>query len=429
MATKPEFLVGLDIGTARVAAVVVERQEAELTLIGVGTAPCSGVRRGVVANLEATGQAIEDALKEAELAAGVEIHSVVAGVGGDHIRSRNSHSVVAVGGQDVRSLDVERVLARARAIELPEDREVLHVLPRCFVVDEQSGVRDPVGMVGRRLEAYVHVVTTSTQCARNVLRCCARLGLHVVDLVLTPLASASAVLAPAEEELGVAVVDIGAGTTDVLVFRSGALAYVAVLPLGGHHVTSDIAAGLRTPFRDAELLKQRHGAVLLPDDGEEEDESGEAEPESIEVPAVGARDARLIARRELVHIIEARATEMLELARDHVARGAATEDLGAGVVLTGGMAALPGIVRLAERVFEGPVRLGLPVGVGVGSPLAVNSLGSPSLAAAVGLVRYGIDPLDHYFDLSPEAPARPLESLVERVQQWWNGGKFGAGSR
>lgn len=419
MATKAEFLVGLDIGTARVAAAVVERQGSDLNLIGVGTAPCHGVRRGVVANLDATSQAIEDALKEAELAAGVEIHSVIVGVAGEHIRSLNSHAAVAIDGREVRARDVERVLTRARGIELPEELDVLHVLPRSFTVGEQQGVRDPIGIVGDRLDAYVHVVTTSVSGARNVLRCCTRGGLQVEQMILTPLASAAAVLASDEEELGVGVIDLGAGTTDVMVFQGGALAHTAILPLGGHYVTSDVAAGLRTPFRDAELIKQRHGAVCLDD---------EAGGESIEVPAVGAREARLVPRRELVHIIEARVTEILKISRRHVDRGRKSEELGAGVVLTGGMASLPGIAALAETVLETPVRIGLPVGFA--SPSATQaSLELPTLAAALGLTRFGVHPLVPYFDISPASERVGWSTWGERVLEWWQGSIFGKDRR
>jgi len=409
MGAKAEFLVGLDIGTARVAAVVAERQGDDLNFIGVGTAPCEGVRRGVVANLEATGQAAEEALKEAELAAGIEIHSVIADVGGDHIRGRNSHSVVAVPDREVRVLDIERALAKARSIALPEQLDILHVLPRHFVVDGLPGVREPLGTVADRLEAHVHIVTTDAQCARNVLRCCARLGLHVSDLVMAPLASAAAVLDAAEKELGVAVLDIGAGTTDVLVFRAGTLAHTAVLPFGGHHVTSDIAAGLRTPFRDAELLKQRHGAVHLAEAGPDE---------QVEVPAVGAREARLVSRRKLALIIEARVEEILLWASDQIARSGGIDDLGAGVVLTGGTASLPRIVELAQKLLQCPVRRGVATGFGTGSAEVARSLDTPSLAAAVGLVQCGLHPLDRFFDLAAEPPTPAGGSIADWLRRW-----------
>ena len=263
MGKKSELLVGLDVGTSKVAAVVGELNDERLSVIGVGSAPTdNALRKGVVVNIDATVQAIEQALKEAEVTAGCEIHTVFAGVGGGHIRGFNSHGVVGVRNREVNEADVERVLEAARAVALPADRDILHVLPQDFVLDGQDGIRAAVGMSGVRLEARVHIVTTAISSAQNVVKCCERTGLHVADLVLEPLAAAEAVLTPEEKELGVALVDLGAGTTDVLVFHQGALKHTAVLSIGGNHVTSDIAAGLRTPFRDAELLKLRSGCAL-----------------------------------------------------------------------------------------------------------------------------------------------------------------------
>src|SRR5579862_3731863 len=319
MAKKTELLVGLDIGTAKVAAVVGDLHDGTLSVIGVGCVPADGLRKGVVVNIDSTVHAIEQAIKEAEVTAGCEIHSVFANVGGGHIRGFNSHGVVAVKNREVDQSDVERVLDAARAVALPSDRDILHVLPQDFVLDGQDGIRSPLGMHGVRLEARVHLITTAMPSAQNVIKCCERTGLHVADLVLEPLAAAEAVLTPEEKELGVALVDLGAGTTDVLVFHQGALKHTAVLPLGGNHVTSDIAAGLQTPFRDAELLKLRSGCALVRTVNHEQ---------TVEVPSVGGRPPRLLSRHKLSQIIEARAEEILSLTRNHVVQSGFDECLG-----------------------------------------------------------------------------------------------------
>src|SRR5262245_38043010 len=291
MAKKPELLVGLDIGTARVATVVGELSPAgALAVVGFGAAASEGLRRCVVVTMEATVQAIASAVKEAELAAGCEVHSVFASVGGGAIKGFNSHGVVAIKSGEVVAADVDRVLDAARAVALPLDQDILHVLPQEFLVDGQDGIKEPVGMSGVRLEARVHIVSTPIAGAQNVIKCCQRAGLHVVDLVFAPFAAAEAVLSPEEKELGVVVVEIGAGTTGMLAFADGAAKHTAVLSVGGNHVSSDIAAGLRTPFREAELLKRRYGSALA---------TGVPSVEMVEVPTVGGRAPRELARRTL----------------------------------------------------------------------------------------------------------------------------------
>ena len=406
MAKKLELLVGLDIGTSKVAAVVGELNDGNLSVIGVGAAPSDGLRKGVVVNIDATVQAIEQALKEAEVTAGCEIHTVFAGVGGGHIRGFNSHGVVGVRAREVSQADVDRVLEAARAVALPADRDILHVLPQDFVLDGQDGIRAAVGMSGVRLEARVHIITTAISSAQNVVKCCERTGLHVADLVLEPLAAAEAVLTPEEKELGVALVDLGAGTTDVLVFHQGALRHTAVLSIGGNHVTSDIAAGLRTPFRDAELLKQRSGCALtrLVD-----------RQQQVEVPSVGGRTPRLLSRHLLSEIVEARAEEILTLARHQIIKCGFDEGLGSGVVLTGGTALLEGMVPLAEQVFQTPVRMGTALhaaGVNGGAETAV----SPGFAAAVGLLHYGARPRDHMPPRNDDA--RLIGKMRQRLKGW-----------
>ncbi|MFN8624704.1 MAG: cell division protein FtsA [Candidatus Binatia bacterium] len=408
MAKKSELLVGLDIGTSKVAAVVGECSDGVLAVVGAGSAPSDGLRKGVVVNIEATVHAIEHALKEAEVTAGCEIHSVFAGVGGGHIKGFNSHGVVGVKNPEVSQADVDRVLDAARAVALPADRDILHVLPQDFVLDGQDGIRAPVGMSGVRLEARVHIVTTATTSAQNVIKCCERTGLHVADLVLGALAAAEAVLTPEEKELGVALIDLGAGTTDVLVFHQGAVRHTAVLSLGGNHVTNDIAAGLRTPFRDAEILKRRNGCALTRSVGREQ---------TVEVPSLGGRAPRLLSRHMLSQIIEARVEELLTLARHQIAKCGFDEGLGSGVVLTGGTALLEGVVPLAEQVFQSPVRIGTPLNLSgdgqVGGVVLANDAG---FAAAVGLVQYGARPRDH-------APVRGEEArfagkVRQRLKDW-----------
>jgi len=408
MAKKSELLVGLDIGTSKVAAVVGECTDGVLSVVGAGSAPSDGLRKGVVVNIEATVHAIEHALKEAEVTAGCEIHSVFAGVGGGHIKGFNSHGVVGVKNPEVTQADVDRVLDAARAVALPADRDILHVLPQDFVLDGQDGIRTPVGMSGVRLEARVHIVTTATTSAQNVIKCCERTGLHVADLVLGALAAAEAVLTPEEKELGVALVDLGAGTTDVLVFHQGAVRHTAVLSLGGNHVTNDIAAGLRTPFRDAEILKQRSGCALTRSVGREQ---------TVEVPSLGGRAPRLLSRHMLSQIIEARAEEILTLARHQIAKCGFDEGLGSGVVLTGGTALLEGVIPLAEQVFQSPVRIGTPLNLsGDGQVGGVVLATDASFAAAVGLVQYGARPRDHVPVRTEDA--RFVGKVRQRLKDW-----------
>ncbi len=407
MAKKSELLVGLDIGTSKVAAVVADLNDGGLSVLGMGSAPSDGLRKGVVVNIEATVHAIEHAIKEAEVTAGCEIHSVFASVGGAHVKGFNSHGVVGVKNPEINQADVDRVLDAARAVALPADRDILHVLPQDFVLDGQDGIRTPVGMSGVRLEARVHIITSATTSAQNVIKCCERTGLHVADLVLEPLAAAEAVLTPDEKELGVALVDVGAGTTDVLVLHQGALRHTAVLSLGGNHVTNDIAAGLRTAFRDAEILKQRSGCALARLVGREQ---------SVEVPSLGGRTPRLLSRHMLGQIIEARLEEILALARQQVVKCGFDEALGSGIVLTGGGALLEGMVPLAEQVFQSPVRIGTPLAVNGGAQGGPELVSNASFAAAVGLVYYGARPRDHVSVHGDEA--RFAGKMRQRLRGW-----------
>ncbi|MBI1815932.1 MAG: cell division protein FtsA [Deltaproteobacteria bacterium] len=408
--TQGELLVGLDIGTAKVAAVVGEVHDGAVTVTGVGSAPCAGLRKGMVVNIDATVQAIERAVKEAEVMASCQIHSVFAGIGGTHIKSFNSHGVVAVKNREVASGDVARVVDAARAVALPLDRDILHVLAQEYVVDGQDGIKEPFGMSGVRLETRVHVVTTAIASAQNVVKCCQRSGLHVADLVFAPLAAAEAVLTMEERELGVALVEVGAGTTNVLIFSQGALKHSAVLGLGGNHVTSDIAAGLRTPFREAELLKQRHGCALI-----RLAKIGQA----VEVASVGGRTPRVLERQTLAEIIEPRLEEIFTLAHRQIVRCGYEDALTSGIVLTGGGAMVDGAGALAEQVFQMPARLGVPInnpsasGNGGSAPA---DAGGPLFATAVGLVLYGAKPRDTAAPVAEEL--RGFGKVRQRMVGW-----------
>lgn len=377
MASKPEIIVGLDIGTTKIAVIVAQRAiGGKVDIIGIGTHPSKGLRKGVVINIEATVNSIRHAVEEAELMAGAEITSVYAGIAGAHIKGFNSHGIVAVKNKEVTQKDVERVIDAARAVAIPMDREVLHVLPQEYVVDEQDGIREPVGMSGVRLEAKVHIVTGSVASAQNIIKSANRVGLSVADIVLEPIASAEAVLSPEEKELGVAIVDIGGGTTDVTVFHAGAIKHTAVLPLGGNHLTADIAAGLRTPSSAAEEIKCRYGCAVT---------SAVQNNETIEVPSTGGREPRVLSRHILAEIIEPRMEEICNLVHRELKRSGFDEFLTGGVVLTGGTVLLDGTAELAERIFNLPVRIGFPAGVGG----LVDVVNSPAYATGVGLVLYG----------------------------------------
>jgi cell division protein FtsA len=376
---KPALITGLDVGTTKVCAIIAEQTPyGELNVIGVGTSPSRGLRKGVVVNIDSTVEAIKKAVGEAEAMAGVEVESVLAGVAGGHIRGVNSRGVVAVAGRDkeVSAADVDRALEAARALNLPPDREVIHVLPQTFVVDDQDGVREPIGMSGVRLEVEVHIVTGAVTSIQNVIRSVNRAGLTVQDIVLQPLASAEAILSPEEKELGVLLVDMGGGTTDVALFRDGAIWYTGVLALGGDHITNDIAVGLRTPTADAEQLKKQSGSALT---------ALVREEETVEVPSVGGRKPRVLSRQILSEIVQPRVEEIFTLVVRDLTRAGLQDAPTAGVVVTGGTSLLEGVSELAERVFDLPVRRGIPDGVG-GLAEVVRS---PIYATGVGLALYG----------------------------------------
>ena len=374
---RDEIIVGLDIGTSKIAAIVGEVTDEGLDIIGIGTAPSKGMRKGVVVNIDTTVQAIQKAIEEAEHMAGCDISTIYVGIAGGHIRGLNSHGIVAVKDQEVRENDVARVIEAAKAVAIPADREILHVVPQQYIIDDQDGIRDPLGMSGVRLESKVHITTTLVSSAQNVVKCANRCGLEVAEIVLEPLASAEAVVEEDEKELGVALVDIGGGTTDIVVYSDGAMVHSAVLPLGGFQVTNDIAVGLRTPLQAAEGIKRKYGCCLPYLVGEDE---------QMEVPSVGGRDAREVSRRLLIEkIVQPRMEEIFQHIRKELEDSGFFPQLAAGVVLTGGCTLLEGLPDLAETVLGLPARQSNPSGVGG----LVDVVNSPEYSTAVGLVRYG----------------------------------------
>jgi cell division protein FtsA len=376
MGKKDNLIVGLDIGTTKICAIVGQAVEDGVDIIGVGTSPSKGLRKGVVINIESTVESIRRAVDEAEAIAGGSIASVYTGIAGGHIRGINSHGICALKDKEVRAADVEKAVDAAQAVAIPLDREVIHVIPQEFVVDEQDGIKDPIGMSGVRLEAKVHIVTAAVTSAQNIVKCCNRAGLNVNDIILEQLAAAEATLTQEEKDLGVAIVDIGGGTTDLAVFSGGSLVHTSVLSIGGNHVSNDIAIGLRTPLIEAEKIKQRFGCALSSMVGREE---------TIEVPSVGGRSDRIVSRQILSEIIEPRVEEIFTLIKQEIAKSGYEDMIASGVVLTGGSTLLEGMPELAEQIFNLPVRRGVPKGIGG----LVDVVKNPLHATGVGLVLYG----------------------------------------
>ncbi len=402
------LLVGLDIGTSKVVAIVGEiKTDGALEIIGIGSHPSRGLKKGVVVNIESTVQSIQRAVEEAELMAGCEIHSVYAGIAGSHVRSLNSHGIVAIKDKEVVQGDVERVIDAAKAVAIPADQKILHVLPQEYIIDSQEGIRDPIGMSGVRLEAKVHIVTGADSAAQNIVKCVQRCGLAVDDIVLEQLASSYAVLTEDEKDLGVCVVDIGGGTTDIAVFGGGAIRHTAVIPIAGDQITNDIAVSMRTPTQYAEDIKIKYACAL----------SQLANPdETIEVPSVGDRPPRRLARQTLAEIVEPRYEELFGLIRDELRRAGLEEQVATGIVLTGGSAKMEGAIELAEEVFHMPVRLGVPQYVTGLSEVVSN----PIHATGVGLLLYAKNNMDTQ---RTEAPllAGGMKSLLERMKSWFQG--------
>lgn len=376
MGKKDSLVVGLDIGTTKICTVVGEIVDGQVQIIGLGTHPSKGLRKGVVVNIESTVQSIKKAVEEAELMADCHITSVYAGIAGGHIKGINSHGIIAIKNKEITSHDVRRVIDAASAVAIPMDREIIHVLPQEFIVDGQDGIKDPVGMSGIRLEGKVHIVTGAITSAQNIIKCANRAGLDVADIVLEQLGSSEAVLTPEEKELGAAIIDIGGGTTDLVIFSNGSIKHTAVFSLAGNHITHDISIGLRTPIEEAEKIKIRYGCALT---------SMVRKDETIEVPSVGGRKPRVLSRQTLAEIIEPRVEEILTLVHEEVVRMGYANLIPAGVILTGGSAILEGVPELTEQIFNLPVRRGIPTGIGG----LVDLVSSPIYATGVGLVLYG----------------------------------------
>jgi cell division protein FtsA len=404
MAKRGNMIVGLDIGTTKTCAIVGEVTDKGIDIIGIGSHPSHGLRKGVVVNIDSTVDSIKRAIEEAELMSGTEISSVFAGIAGSHIEGVNSLGIVAVKGREVDEDDVQRSIEAAKAVAIPLDREILHILPQYFIVDNQDGVNDPIGMSGVRLEAKVHIVIGAITSIQNIIKSVNRVGLNVNGVILEQLASSEAVLSQDEKELGVAIMDIGGGTTDVAVFAEGSIKHTAVLSLGGNYLTNDIAVGLRTPTNEAEKIKIKYGCAytpLIPTD------------DTIEVPSVGGRNPRKVARQILGEIIEPRVEEILRLAHREIIKSGYEDLLAAGIVLTGGTAILEGITELSEQIFNMPVRRGIPIGIG-GLTDVVNS---PLYATGVGLVLYG-------FKNGPERLIKKSEGsvigkIIRKIKKWF----------
>ena len=371
-----KLLVGLDVGTTKICAVVGEINGGEINIIGVGTHPSIGLHKGVVVNIESTVESIKKAVEEAELMAGCEISSVYAGIAGGHITGFNSHGIIAIKGAEVTRHDVERVLEAARAVAIPMDREVIHVLPQEYIVDDQPGITNPVGMAGVRLEAKVHIVTGAVTSAHNIVKCANKAGLDVCDIVLESLASGESVLSDEEKDLGVALLDLGGGTTDLAVFSSKTIKHTFVLALGGHNLTNDIAIGLRAPFAEAEKIKKKYGTCIA---------MNIKGDETIDVPGMGGRKSRKLPRQVLGEILEPRMEEIFTLIKREIYRAEMEDVIVSGIVVTGGSSLLDGVPEVAEMVFNLPARLGTPLGI----KGLVDVVNNPMYATGVGLVLFG----------------------------------------
>ncbi len=378
MAKRDNIVVGLDIGTSKICAVVGEVTHDGIDIIGIGSHASKGLRKGIIVNLDATVESIKKAVEEAELMAGCSIGTVYAAISGSHIKGINSHSIVAVKNRIITDKDIERVIDGASAVVMPMDREIIHVVPQQFVVDDQEGIKEPLGMAGSKFEANVHIVTASVSCVQNVIKCANRCHLNVTDVVLSPLADSYACLSDDEKELGVAVVDIGGGTTDIVIYVGGSVVHTASLPLGGNHLTNDVAVGLRTPALEAERLKQKYGCALA---------AMVSKDDTIDVPSVGGRRTRVLSRQILAEIIQPRLEEIFDIVKQEIARSGYEDSIASGIVLTGGVSLMEGAPELAEQVFDLPVVRVTPRGVGG----LVDVIRSPLYATAVGLVVYGFE--------------------------------------
>jgi len=402
-----KLIVGLDVGTSKIAAIVAEvKPEGGFEIIGMGSHPSRGLKKGVVVNIETTVNAIQRALEEAELMADCKIREVYTGIAGSHIRSFNSQGMVAVKDKEVALADIERVVDTARAVQIPNDQQILHVLNQEFIIDGQEDVREPLGMSGVRLEVKVHIVTGAVSAAQNIVKCVRRCGLEVRDLVLQPLASAMAVISDDEKDLGVALVDIGGGTSDLVVYTHGAIRHTAVIPIAGDQITNDIAMALRTPTKDAEDIKERYGCAL----------SQLADPQDmVEVPGLGERDTRQLSRKTLAEVIEPRVEELYSLVQTELRRSGYEELLSSGVVITGGSSVMQGMVELGEEIFHMPVRVGYPAYHGA----LAEAVRHPRHSTGVGLLLAGMQQLRNREIARMSAGS--FRQVLERMKTWFTG--------
>ncbi|MCP5205683.1 MAG: cell division protein FtsA [Hahellaceae bacterium] len=401
------MIVGLDIGTSKIVAIVGQRtEEGTINIVGLGSHPSKGLKRGVVVNIETTVQSIQRAVEEAELMAGCRIHSVYAGIAGSHIRSMNSHGIVAVRDREVVQADIDRVIDAAQAVAIPADQKILHILPQEYVIDNQEGIKEPLGMSGVRLEAKVHLVTCAVNAAQNIEKCVRKCGLEVDDIILEQLASSYAVLTEDEKELGVCLVDIGGGTTDIAIFTGGSIRHTAVIPIAGDQVTNDIAMALRTPTQNAEEIKIKYACALTQLAGADE---------TIKVPSVGDRPPRDLSRQALAEVVEPRYEELFTLIQSELRRSGYEELVAAGTVLTGGTSRMEGVVELAEEIFHMPVRLASPQGV-TGLTDVVNN---PMYSTGVGLLIYGFQQM--HAGRGNITKQKPQINWMEKAKNWFTG--------
>jgi cell division protein FtsA len=401
------LIVGLDIGTSKIVALVAELQpDGELKVVGLGQHISRGLKKGVVINIDSTMQSVQRALEEAELMANCKINNVFTGIAGSHIKSLNSHGMVKIKDAEVSQMDVDRVVETARAIALPADQQILHILTQEFIIDGQEDVREPLGMSGMKLEVKVHIVTGAVAAAQNIVKCIKRCGIDVSDLILQPLASSLAVLTEDEKELGVCLVDIGGGTTDIAVYKQGAIRHTAVVPIAGDQMTNDVAVAFRTPTQSAEEIKIKHGCAL----GELVDAR-----EMIEVPGVDGREPRQLSVGTLAEVLHPRVKELYELVLAELRRSGMEQMIASGIVITGGAAMMKGMVELGEEVFHMPVRLGLPRQIGGLSEVVSN----PRYSTAVGLVLKGKQQLER--QLSGEMELGSFSRMLEKMKSWFQG--------
>ena len=401
------LIVGLDIGTSKIAVIVAEvKPEGGFDIIGMGSHPSRGLKKGVVVNIETTVNAIQRALEEAELMADCKIRDVYTGIAGSHIRSFNSQGMVAIKDKEVAQMDIDRVIETAKAVQIPNDQQILHILNQEFIIDGQEDVREPLGMSGVRLEVRVHIVTGAVSAAQNIIKCVRRCGLEVRDLILQPLASAMAVVSDDEKDLGVCLVDMGGGTTDMAVFTHGSIRHTAVIPIAGDQITNDIAMALRTPTKDADDIKIKHGCAL----------SQLADPqEMIEVPGVGDRESRQLSRKTLAEVIEPRVEELYSLVQSELRRSGYEELLSSGIVITGGSSAMRGMVELGEEIFHMPVRIGQPHYSGGLAEVVRN----PRYSTAVGLLLAGMH--QHRQQQIARMQIGSFQQVLERMKSWFAG--------